>query len=261
MPALLDAPPVETKVLKSTEDGHRSWLIFVYAPTTLFSLKASWATSTAGKTLLTPTPYAVKMAFLDFALRARLVVDPDSFVRALAKAIVRIGLPSHACVTESIQRIRQETRGADRKRDPGLPPYRPNVALRQMVHYQGELRFAFDRSTCAESVAKTLIQAAPAINYIGKRGGFIQYLERAEESTLDASFTSPVEDNANPTWGHQASLDDFGPQASFDALNSYTTTEIKRGKHRIFVETLVPLGVRNLGPGFTHYSLVRSATL
>ena len=34
------------------------WLLFEYEPTTLFSLKTSRATSTVGKTLLTPTPYA-----------------------------------------------------------------------------------------------------------------------------------------------------------------------------------------------------------
>jgi hypothetical protein len=45
------------------------WLVFRYRPVTLFSLKMSRATSTVGKTLLTPKPYAVKMAFVDAALR------------------------------------------------------------------------------------------------------------------------------------------------------------------------------------------------
>ena len=29
---------------------------------------------------------------------------------------------------------------------------------------------------------------------------------------------------------------------------------IRRGVHRKFVETAIPLGVRNAGPGFVHYS-------
>jgi hypothetical protein len=261
MAAVLESPPVKTQRFKSLEETPGPWLVFVYLPAALFSLKASWATSTAGKTLLTPTFYAVKMAFLDAALRSKLVSDPEHFVRALAKARLRIGLPQHACVTETVQRIRQETREADRLQAPELPPYRPNVAFREIVHYQGDLRFAFDCATCPDRLQRILIQVAPAVNYIGKRGSFIQYLEQVEQSTLDATFTAPVKEKADPAWGHRASLDDFGPKASFDAVNSYTSTPIKRGVHRIFVETHVPLGIRNMGAGFTHYALAPSATL
>src|SRR5450432_1367937 len=99
------------------------WLVFEYSPAALFSLKSSRATSTAGKTLLTPTPYAVKMAFLDAALRHGLTRDPEGLVRWLAAATLRIGVPEHACVTGTIQSIRQEIRD-ERKRNPELPPYR-----------------------------------------------------------------------------------------------------------------------------------------
>lgn len=261
MSAVLESPGVETQSLECPEETPGQWWVFVYATAALFSLKASWATSTVGKTLLTPTFYAVKMAFLDAALRSKLVSDPQPFVRALAKARLRIGLPMHACVTETVQRIRQETRQQDLLQAPELPPYRPNVAFREIVHYQGNLRLAFDCSTCSDRLLQTLIQVAPAINYIGKRGSFIQYLEQVEQSTLDTTFTTPAEKVADSAWGHRASLDDFGPKASFDALNSYTPTQIKRGAHRIFVETHVPLGIRNMGAGFIHYALAPSATL
>jgi hypothetical protein len=231
------------------------WLVFVYAPAALFSLKMSQATSTAGKTLVTPTPYAVKMAFLDSALRHGLTTDPEHVVQGLAKVRLRIGLPSHACVTGTIQRVRQETRDADIKLRPDLPPYRPNIALREFVHYQGNLRFAFDLTAGTPELARLLRRAAPAINYVGKRGGFIQYLECIEQTELDAQFTRPAGRDADPAdWGHRASLDDFGTRASFDALNSFSATEIRRGVHRKFVETAIPLGIRNAGPGFVHYA-------
>jgi len=201
------------------------------------------------------------MAFVDVTLRHALVVDPDAFVGGLARASLRIGVPTHACVTESIQRIRQETRVEDRKLDPSLPPFRSNVALRQTVHFQGDLRVAFDRGTCAAGLAETLRRAAPAINYLGKRGSFVQYLESTELARLDESFTRPVNEDSGPEWGHRARLDDFGPGATFEALNSYSATNMKRGVHRKFVDTLVPLGVRNLGPGFWHYSRERSDRL
>jgi hypothetical protein len=48
-------------------------------------------------------------------------------------------------------------------------------------------------------------------------------------------------------------LDDFGPRASFDALNSFSQTGMQPGTHRKFIETIVPLEVHNTGPGFVHY--------
>ena len=45
-----------------TGASNLEWIVFAYQPTALFSLKTSRATSTVGKTLLIPTPYAVKMA-------------------------------------------------------------------------------------------------------------------------------------------------------------------------------------------------------
>src|SRR5215467_5169700 len=134
MSAVLESPGVDTQSLKCLEETPGHWVVFVYAPSALFSLKPSWATSTAGKTLLTPTPYAVKMAFLDAALRHDLVSEPQWLVRALAKVSIRIGLPPHACVTSTVQVVRQETREDDRKIHPELPPYRSNIALREVVH-------------------------------------------------------------------------------------------------------------------------------
>src|SRR4029077_5505681 len=100
--------PDETSLESEPEPAKKTveqtgWLVFQYAPISLFSLKSSRATSTAGKTLLTPTPYAVKMAFVDAALRLGLAPDPESLVRRLAGIAVRIGVPEHACVTGTIQ--------------------------------------------------------------------------------------------------------------------------------------------------------------
>ena len=42
--------------LQEDVEESQGWLVFEYAPVSLFSLKSSRATSTVGKTLLTPTP-------------------------------------------------------------------------------------------------------------------------------------------------------------------------------------------------------------
>jgi hypothetical protein len=48
-------------------------------------------------------------------------------------------------------------------------------------------------------------------------------------------------------------LDDFGPEASFAALNSFSRSEIRSGVHRSFVDTILPLAAYNFGAGFVHY--------
>ena len=232
------------------------WLVFQYAPAALFSLKSSRASSTAGKTLLTPTPYAVKMAFLDAALRHGLTGAPDGLVRWLAAANLRIGVPQHACVTGTIQSVRQEIRDTERKRHPKMPPYRATIAMREFVHYHGTLRLAFDLKTCPPEFVALLLHAAPAIHYLGKRGSFVQFLSGARQATLDSAFTQPVDDRdaSLPARGQRAALDDFGSKASFAALNSFAPTAVRRDIDRRFVETMVPLTVYNSGPGFVHYS-------
>jgi hypothetical protein len=247
---ILEPKPVP----REDEVEPRRWLVFEYAPAALFSLKSSRATSTAGKTLLTPTPYSVKMAFLDAALRNGLADDPEALVRYLAGAILRIGVPAHACVTGTIQSIRQEVRDEERKRHPELSPYRPSIALREFVHYQGTLRVAFDLKTCPPDFAALLISVAPAINYFGKRGSFVQYLDGVRESALDGTFTEPVRGDGPQGRRQRFALDDFGPGATFAALNSFSSDKVRRDVDRRFVETTVPLSVYNSGPGFVHYS-------
>src|SRR6266508_166662 len=69
--------------------GH--WLVAEYTPTALFSLKASFATSSVGRPLVVATPYAVKMAFVDAALRAGLAdADCADFLRSLVPIEVRV---------------------------------------------------------------------------------------------------------------------------------------------------------------------------
>jgi hypothetical protein len=245
---------VQTKTARQRPESSR-WLVFQYTPVTLFSLKMSRATSTAGKTLLVPTPYAVKMAFVDAALRHGLAGNADELIKRLAKANVRIGVPEHACVTGTIQMVRQETREIERKRNPNLPWYRTNIAMREFVHYQGDLRLAFDRDTCHPELTVLLRQVAPAVNYFGKRGSFFQYVGDSQEQHLDSTFTRVVDrELSDPAVGGQrATLDDFGAGATFDALNSFSPAEIKWEVHRTFVETFIPFSVHNTGPGFTHY--------
>ncbi|MBV6434539.1 MAG: hypothetical protein IANPNBLG_04792 [Bryobacteraceae bacterium] len=248
-------PTLSLDCLGSAEEvaglpGPGQWLVLSYIPTSLFSLKMSAATSTVGKTLLVPTPYAFKMALLDASLRHGFPRNPEELVPLLARAALRIGVPSAAVVTHTIVKVRQEPK--DRKSG---APYIPAVAYREFVYYSGDLSFAFDLSTLDVSTASWIASVAPAVQYIGKRGGFLQYSHSLRLEQLSKRFTASVVSLAGelPRRVHLAWLDDFGPEAVFEALNSYSAAKIKREKHRGFVETVIPLGLVNTGPGFAHY--------
>lgn len=246
-------PPASLKLTDSSAEAPAlgRWLIFSYEPTTLFSLKISRATSSVGRTLLIPTPYAAKMAFVDAAFKVGWQGDIAALVAAFASVDFRIGVPEQAVVSHTIIKIRQEPK--DRKSG---PPYIPAVAYREFVYLQGRLRWAFDLATAPHWLAAALIEIAPGINYVGKRGSFVQFVGYNREIELGPAFTQPLNSGElKLSSGMQiAELDDFGPEANFEALNSFSAVPIRRDRHRVLRETLVPLGLVNVGPGFSEYS-------
>lgn len=238
--------------------GPGRWLVFDYAPVAVFSLKASYATSAVGKTLVVPTPYAVKMSFVDAAFRAgQSDGECSALLRSLVDVDVRLQPPTAAVVSHTFVKVRQEVK--DKGKTDG--PYLSNIAYREFVHHVGNWRWAFDLARVDAAIAGMLVHVAPHVRYIGKRGSFIQYVGRARLLDLGTSFTRPVVDGEDlplPAKHHFAQLDDFGPEASMDVLSSYSSEKAKAGKHRRFVPTLVPLGRVNSGPGFTEYAWVGS---
>jgi hypothetical protein len=88
--------------------GPGRWLVFDYEPTSLFSLKMAAATSSVGKSLVTPTPYAVKMAFVDAAFCTGRGEAAAELVRTLADCEVRVGVPQRAVLTHTLIKVRQE---------------------------------------------------------------------------------------------------------------------------------------------------------
>ncbi|MDQ7795016.1 MAG: hypothetical protein RDU89_11500 [bacterium] len=227
------------------------WLVLKYEPTALFSLKLSAATSSVGTSLVLPTPYAIKMAFVDAAFRAGLPeAECAVLVRALRDVDVRIKPPQEAVVTHTFVKVRQESRQADPDH-----PYTSNIAYREVVFFSGQQSWAFDASGSA-TLHMRLVDLAPLVTYIGKRGSFLQFVGWEWREQLDGSFTQPL---ANGPWQiparcHVRALDDFGPEATLERLSSYSPQKVERGRHRIFVDTLIPLGVVNAGPGFSHYT-------
>ncbi|MGH7964172.1 MAG: hypothetical protein ACRERD_20510 [Candidatus Binatia bacterium] len=231
--------------------GPGRWLVAEYSPTALFSLKMSLATSSVGKTLVVPTPYSIKMAFVDAAFRSGLSDHCAEFLRSLVGVAVRIAPPASACVTHTFVKVRQESRDAD-----PLRPYIASIAYREVVHHQGVWRWAFDLAAGDDILAARLVHIAPHVTYIGKRGSFVQFVGLSRCMDLGPDFTQPVQNQGSwtpPPRAHITPLDDFGPEADLETLSSFTAKKPSRDKHRRFVQTIIPLGLVNTGPGFSEY--------
>lgn len=231
--------------------GANRWLVARFQPCGLFALKVSSATSSVGRTLLVPTPYAVKMALVDAAFRVGWSDDACAeLLRALVGVTVRIAPPARAVVSHTFLKIRQEPKRSDPQH-----PYTSSIAYREFVHHKGVWRWAFELVSGAPR-REQLVELLPYVRYVGKRGSFVQFEAVEETDRLDSGFTQRLELDAEvelPTRAHVVPLDDFGPEATLDVLSSYSSQSARRDRHRVFVNTLVPLGVVSTGPGFTEY--------
>jgi hypothetical protein len=233
--------------------GPGRWLIAEFAPTALFSLKISSATSSVGRTLVVPTPYAIKMALVDAGFRAALSDnDCAEFVRALASIEVHIAPSRDVVVTHTFVKVRQESREAD-----PLRPYTSTISYREVAHLNLPINLAFDLATADDVSTTRLPELLPHISYIGKRGSFVRFVRVYRVSTLGPEYTQPIAFGgvwSPPRRAHIVPLDDFGPDADLETLSSFTQKRPRRDQHRRFVDTIVPVGIVNTGPGFTQYS-------
>ncbi|MFC4427193.1 hypothetical protein [Deinococcus navajonensis] len=216
-----------------------NWLVAIYEPTALFSLKDSQATSAAGKTLLVPSPYSVKTALIDVAVNWKGVSFAQEVFGWLRALPVRSSPPQWACVTNTFIKVQRPPKTAE----PGNP-FKPTVAFREYIQFQGELRLALEISKLDEAEKQILANLLLRLNMLGKRGGFIQWQGNKELSELDTSFVTHTGDARSQLSGAVMHyLDDYGPKMTWDRLSTFTADK----PDRMVVSALVP------------YRLVRSS--
>src|SRR5450759_1409122 len=127
-----------------------AWLIATYRPASLFSLRASQATSSGGRTNLVPTMYAVKMALIDAAFRSG--EDGARLFDVVKPLAVRFEPPREAVVSNTFIKIRREPK--DRRQ--GSPAYIPTVGFREFCYFAGDLRVAFEVAAVPNETTEVL---------------------------------------------------------------------------------------------------------
>lgn len=236
------------------------WTIAEYLPTAFFSLRASSGTSSGGKSLIVPTPYAVKTALMDAAIRTQGVGQGQALFDGLRSLAIATRLPDQIVVNNTFSRILRikelKTKASEKATVLAKAmaqqqwPYQSTIAFREYVHFGGPLWLAFEGME-EELLTPLLVQ----INYLGKRGGFIQLRRRpSTESELPDGFTRLTSDHGGTfPLGTLQVVDDWGAALTFDRLSIYSDKPVRIGTERIFHEIVLPYRPTRFSRGYTLY--------
>lgn len=239
------------------------WTVAHYLPAALFSLRPATATSSGGKTLLCPTPFAIKMALLDAALRTR----REGEVRALWGEIrdlrIILRLPQQIAVINTFTKIvRPKKNGPSDDAGTGLlTPLGSTIAYREYVSFGGSLGLALQTASGKE-LPTALVEPLYHITYLGKRGGFVQLLappDISEDGALredDGWITLTTEQASFSFGGTLQLLDDCSPKLTFEQVDIYSGKRITLGKDRILRHIVLPYHLARSSRGFSLYERI-----
>ena len=225
------------------------WLCATYLPVSFFALRPSNVTASGGKTLLAPTPFAIKMALLSASLHTQGLIEGQRRFPLLHTLRIALALPAELVVIKTQVRLwrpiklgASATREQDIKaaRERGHYPNQPTIAAHEFVQYVGPLGLAFtlDGSEPPSWLAETLV----AINYLGQRGSFLQLAHWPEHrDTLSPEYVEITRESTDfPIDGTLQLLDDWGATMTFDHADIYSATPIRLGKERIQHQVVLP---------------------
>jgi hypothetical protein len=233
------------------------WLIADYQPVTLFSLKNSLATSSGGKSLLVPTPYALKMALLDAACRVWGVSNAEKAWTTLRDLAVAYRLPERVVVTNLFAKILKPRRAQPKPGTAHAGPLGRTIAFREYVWVAGDFGIALGTGQNKTSdLAELLLQ----INYLGKRGGFVQLVCPPRASTdLPGEFVllkAEGNEAGFDSRGLVQMLDDCGPDMTFEQANIYSSKRVRLGKERVLHHVVLPYRLTRSSRSYSLYERI-----
>lgn len=238
------------------------WLIAEYKPVTLFSFRSGIATSSGAKTLFLPTPFAIRTALVDAAIRTNGVAVGTLAFDWIKKLSIAVCPPERVVVTNLFAKILKPTRKKESEE-----AMERTIAFREYAQLEGTLALAF---SSAEGRAEDLTALLVQINYFGKRGSFFQLIgtpcvaEKLPEGfiCMDGAFYQiPQRSGHRPRTfvvGLIQMMDDWGEALTFTKLNIYTEEKIVIGKDRVRKSIVLPYRLTKSSKGFSYYERVGS---
>ncbi len=241
------------------EAKNKAWLLTVYRPVSLFALKTTYATNKGGKTLLVPTPYAIKLALVDACFRAYGPEDAEDKARYVFDQVkdkaIRLLPPEHCVVQNTFVKIKQESR------EGAKGTFDSTVAYREFCFFGGELVIALNIEGLEDKSIDLIENSLKHINHFGKRGSYFQFIECKRVTELPSGFSLPEDatDFKLGAYGVMQPLDDIGETDEsdfFDRINSYSNKSLTLGKHRILKNTFLSYRMIRSSRDYTYYSRV-----
>lgn len=229
------------------------WLIAEFESAALFSLRPSFATASGGKTLLVPTPYAIKMALLDALCRTQGAQFAEQKWPHIASLQVAIRPSERAVVTNLFQKMLKPRRSDAGEDDQDAGYFQRTIGYREYAHLMGT--WAIGVGWKGDAPENWLSDAAINISYIGKRGSFVQVVgwphcvENLPEGFVEITAIQPN----FPIEGTMQKLDDCSESVSFDKVNVYSGAKLALGKDRISRTIVLPYRVVRSSRSFTLY--------
>lgn len=229
------------------------WVVATYEATALFSLKPASATASGGKTLLVPTPFAIKMGLVDNICRLEGRDEAETvWDDWLGTARIALRPAQDVVVNNTFIKI---LRPPKRSR-PG-EPFQKTIAYREFAQLAGPFGIALEVPDQAQ--AERLQGWLLCLNYLGKRGGFVQV---QDVPAILASDHPPQDylligelpaDYGLDTLMTQ--LDDVAEGVSFEQIDVYSNKRLYLGTHRILHHTVLPYRLVDSSRGYSHYRL------
>jgi len=231
----------------------------IFQPTTLFSLKESSSTNKGAKSLLLPSPYAIKMAILNQAITvgnelSKLKEKNSEEFKFIRDTKISYYLPQNLslCVNNSFVKIleQKEDKRTIKAKEEGqtfIPGLKPTISFREYVFISEKIEIIFEVEN--EHAKEFLMKYIYRINYFGKRGCFFQFTNFSESPNKANVSTFNAKLNKG---GILQSFDDFGENIEFANVDNFSNVSTKRKKQILFL----PLKIVNTSKSFTSYTVL-----
>lgn len=229
------------------------WLVAEYQPVTLFSFRSGISTSSGAKTLFSPTPFAIRTALLDAAIRTCGIEEGRAAFGWIKESRIAIRLPERVVVTNLFAKVLKPTR----KTEPEEAMDR-SIAFREYAYLDGNLALAFETTKERAEDLKFLLAQ---VNYFGKRGSFFQLLSAPELiDVLPDNFMLMDEVDSTFVLGSIIQvMDDWGEDMNFSKVNIYSAekkNKITVGKDRVRKPVVLPYRLVRSSKSFSYYEKI-----
>jgi hypothetical protein len=242
-----------------------TWTIATYHPVSLFSLRPANSTTSGGKTLIAPTPFCIKMALLSASIQMAGVAEGQRRFPQIRDLRIALALPGQVVVVKSFAKIRRPIRlGSGDAREAeiaealevGHYPFAPTIAYREFVQFGGALQIAF--TLPQGETPGWLSETLPTINYLGKRGSFVQIAGwPLVTEALEGTFTEVTQDSTDfRSDGTLQMLDDCGSTMTFEHADIYNPKRMTFGKERVPRHVVFPYRLKQSSRGYSLYERV-----